>query len=197
MVGPRVPRNRFRQQRPPAGRCLRGIIALAIAICLAGAAAGPLKAEELQTRYTKVIYQDIRQLQRFSDKITSPRLTIRPGNHILATDEIAARIDALVEKMEKILEIAPRRLQFTISLHDNQAAIRAIYAEIYHQDVDFKAFYAPKNATVYVSLSDLKLVVLAHEIAHVIIDFHFVVSPSVTIHEVLAQYAASQLLRDP
>ena len=71
--------------------------------------------------------------------------------------------------------------------------MREIFRKKYGRDVDYIAFYSPRDKTVYVSVSDVELTVLAHEIGHVIIDFYYGMATPQKIHEVLAQYVEEHL----
>jgi hypothetical protein len=46
----------------------------------------------------------------------------------------------------------------------------------------------PEGNTIYVSLKDVSLGMLAHEVAHAIISSYFVVAPPEKVQEVLAGY---------
>jgi hypothetical protein len=46
---------------------------------------------------------------------------------------------------------------------------------------------------MYLSIRDVKLRVIAHEIGHVVVDHYFDVPPPVKIHEVLAQFAETHI----
>ncbi len=67
------------------------------------------------------------------------------------------------------------------------------YRKKYGKGVDFISFYSPKYKTIFVSVKDIDLGVLAHEIAHAVIDFYYGMATPSKIQEVLAQYVESHL----
>jgi len=71
--------------------------------------------------------------------------------------------------------------------------VQAVYKKKYREDVDFIAFYSPRDKTIFVSVPDTNLGVLAHEIAHAVIDLYYGRATPLKIHEVLAQYVESHL----
>jgi predicted metal-dependent peptidase len=104
-------------------------------------------------------------------------------------------LDLLVEKCIKILFDAPggERLRFKIVILASTADIEKSYSEIYGKGTDFIAFYSPKIDTVFISVDELKQGILAHEIAHVIIQHYFYNAPSRMIHEAIAQLVETQI----
>jgi predicted metal-dependent peptidase len=87
----------------------------------------------------------------------------------------------------------PRTLNFRIMLLSTDTEVQQAYRSRYGKSVDYIAFYAPKDKTVYISVDDIRLGVLAHELAHVVIEHYFLNSPPNKIHEVLAQFVETHL----
>lgn len=59
--------------------------------------------------------------------------------------------------------------------------------------VQYVAFYSPRERTLFISVDDIGLDVLAHELTHVIIDQYFYQHPTAVIHEAVAQYVVSHI----
>ncbi|NWF98959.1 MAG: hypothetical protein HXY52_08525 [Nitrospirae bacterium] len=108
-------------------------------------------------------------------------------------DEIKNKMDVLIEKVESILEMYPREIRISIILLDSDKEVQGIYHKKYGRNVDFIAFYSPKDKTIYLSINDVELAVLAHELAHAVIDHYYGITTPTKIHEVLAQYVESHL----
>jgi hypothetical protein len=64
----------------------------------------------------------------------------------------------------------------------------------YNRKVDYIAFYAPKDKTVYLSVNDIRIGVFAHELGHLIIDLFYGTTTPSKIHEVLAQFVETHLM---
>lgn len=161
--------------------------------CLLLAVSVPCTARgmELETRYTTIVYEDDGALRKFNKKLNMGSL-----NYLLygktsetVADEVRHKIDLIVEKVETVLDMFPDDLKFTIVIHKSKAGVGDAHLRIYGTEVDYIAFYAPPEDTVFYSAKNITLRVVAHEIGHVVAEKYFVVSPPVKIHEVLAQYA--------
>ena len=103
-------------------------------------------------------------------------------------NQVSEKIDIIVERVKTILEMHPRNFKVAIHILSDSDKVKAIYRKKYHQDVDFIAFYSPIEKTIYIAADDSKSNILAHELAHAIIDQYFGVAAPVKIHEILAQY---------
>jgi hypothetical protein len=87
----------------------------------------------------------------------------------------------------------PRELKITIVLLSTDDEVQRIYRDKYGRRVDYIAFYSPRDKTIFISVNDISLGVLAHELAHVIIDRYYGIPTPVNIHEILAQYVESHI----
>ncbi len=155
----------------------------------------PSSGYELKTRYAAIEYSTEDHLRKFNKEISLGSLSylLRNEKSITAGDEIKSKIDVIVERVEAILEMHPKEVKFTVSLLPSEDAVQEIYRRKYGRSVDFISFYSPRDKTIYVSVKDIDMAVLAHEIAHAIIDFYYGISTPSKIHEVLAQYVESHL----
>ena len=150
---------------------------------------------ELKTRYATVIYENEGYLRQFNKEVSLGSLSYLTRNKtsITADDEIKNKLDAVVERIETILDMFPRELKFKVVLLPSDADVQRVYRTKYGKTVDFIAFYSPRDKTVFFSVDDISLDVLAHELTHVILDYYFGVSPPEKIHEVLAQFVEAHL----
>ena len=164
------------------------LIAFLIAI-IPGAA--PVSAIELTSQYATIICDDERLLQKFNNRIYlgSYSYLLRNKDIITISDEIIMKTDLIVDKVKTILDMYPRDLKFTIVVLESTRKVQDMYEQIYGKRVNFPAFYSPKKNTVFLAVKHLDLKVIAHEIAHVILETYFQVSPPVKVHELLARYA--------
>jgi hypothetical protein len=152
-------------------------------------------ANELKSRFTTIVYNSEDLVRKFNKELSLGRLSYLLKNRpsITVEDEVGNKVDVIIERVETILEMFPRDVKFTIILLPSEDEVQAVYKNKYGRSVDYIAFYAPKDKILYISVSDVELGVLAHEIAHVIIDFYYNISTPTKIHEVLAQYVETHL----
>ncbi len=147
-------------------------------------------SSEIESRYAIIQYQHYEQLEKLNNRIVLGSLSYLMGGRrgLTAVEELKRKIDVIVEKVESILQMYPSRVKFRIQLFDNPEDVRKVYFHQYGKRVDFIAFYSPQDKTIYLSLKDAELIVLAHEIAHVIIDTYYDRATPVKVHEILADY---------
>jgi hypothetical protein len=161
-------------------------------ILVAPAAAAAL---ELKTQYATIAYDKEEQLRKFNRGVSLGSLSylLRNRKSITSEDEVRNKVDVLVERVEAILDMFPRGLKFRIVLLSTDTEVQKVYKNKYGASVDYISFYSPREKTMYASVDDIRIGVLAHEMAHVILDFYFGVSPPVKVHEVLAQFVETHL----
>ncbi len=149
-------------------------------------------APKISSRYAKVFYQSDALLRLFNKRIRLGSLSYllkrRVSEELSLKGQVSEKIDIIVERVETILEMRPKELRFDIIITPDADAVRSLYKKIYHRDVEFLAFYSPLAKAIYVSADDIKSKVLAHEIAHAVIDQYFGVAAPIKIHEILADY---------
>lgn len=152
-------------------------------------------AYEIKSKYTTISYESEEQLQKFNKKIRLGRLSylLKDKKSITYKDEIKNKVDVLVERVETILEMFPNEVNFKIALLSSDDEVQTIFKEKYERTVDYIAFYSPKDKTIFLSVEDIDIGVLAHEFAHVILDMYYGIPTPSKLHEILAQYVETHL----
>jgi len=150
---------------------------------------------EVKTRNASVIYEKEDLLRKFNRNVRLGRLSYaaRDRTSITVEDEVRNKVDVILERVKAVLAMFPGNLNFTIILLQSDTDVQKVYTGKFGKKVDFISFYAPRDKTVYISVDDVRLGVLAHELAHVVIDFYYETPTPVKIHEVLAQFVESHL----
>ncbi|MEW5746968.1 MAG: hypothetical protein AB1805_16180 [Nitrospirota bacterium] len=158
-------------------------------------AVSPSFASEIETRYATVVYEREELLKRFNDELRLRSLSymMRGRSSMTLSDEVRNKVEVVIDRVQNVLEMFPRGMKFRIVLLASEEDVAKVYRTKYYKNAEFIAFYAPREKTIYVSVRDATLHVLAHEVAHVVIDHYFGISPSVKIHEVLSQYVEANL----
>ncbi|MFZ5907430.1 MAG: hypothetical protein ACOYVJ_08505 [Nitrospirota bacterium] len=174
------------------GKTLRTVLTILLIFSFTSAS----WAFELKSRFCTIVFSSEEVIRKFNKELSLGRLSYLMKNRhsITAEDEAGNKVDVIVERVETILEMFPRDVQFTIVLLPSEKEVQAAYRNKYGRNVDYIAFYAPKDKTMYVSVRDVDVGVFAHETAHVIIDFYYGISTPTKIHEVLAQYVETHLM---
>jgi len=151
---------------------------------------------ELSSRYATIQYEKEDLLRKFNRELLLGNLShlMRFKNSITWQDEIKNKVDVIVERVVVVLDMRPEDIRFKIVLLPSEGDVQRIYREKYNRKVDYIAFYAPKDKTIYVSVDDIRLGVFAHELGHLIIDLYYKTTTPSKIHEVLAQFVETHLM---
>lgn len=155
-------------------------------------------AEEIITRYATITYENPELLSDFNENVRMGyKLSYQIKDEARQTleKEVAAKIDVIVEQVEIVLDMFPKTIKFSIVLVEDEENIAAAHHKIYKHERDLVGFFSPKMNTVYLSVDDATLKVVAHEFGHVIVEKYFKISPPPRMHELLAQFAAANVAR--
>lgn len=110
------------------------------------------------------------------------------GKGISDSERLANKIDIIIRKAKKILDMHSQGFHVNIRVYETDEDLWNIYEDIFKERKEYIAFYVHKFQTVYISLDNVSESVLAHEIAHSIIDSYFAVLPPEKIRELLGCY---------
>jgi hypothetical protein len=81
----------------------------------------------------------------------------------------------------------------TVNVYHNKKQLHAAYWRIYKKPCKLRAWYIYEYNTIYINVGDLHEGMLAHEMAHSIIDHYLTVRPPGATAEILARYVDSHL----
>lgn len=145
---------------------------------------------DLKTRYVTIFYENEKLLTEFNKEIRLGSLSYLLKNKKIITieDEVINKVDVIVERVQDVLSMYPKEVSFKIVLLSKSNDVQVIFKNKYKRDVDYIAFYSPNDKTIYLSVKDIDLGILVHEVAHVIVDLYYGTPTPSKIHEVLAQY---------
>lgn len=154
------------------------------------------RAAEAKSRYLTLKYEDKKILRDFNDELMlSRKLSYYLSNKkiVTAEDEVLAKLDIIIEKAEIVLDMFPANLHLTVVLLPTSSDVALMYMKKYGKQADHIAYYSFKEDTIYISVDDTKLQVIAHEIGHAIVDHYFQVRPPYNIHELMAQFTEKHI----
>lgn len=151
---------------------------------------------QLQSRYVTVRYSNKQLLHDFNDELVfnrKLRYYLRKKNIVTVQDEVIAKLDVLIEKAEVVLDMFPPNLHITVVLLGTRKDVGRVYKSKYGKKANHIAYYSLKEKTIYISVDNTKLRVIAHEIGHAIVDHYFKVRPPYNIHELMAQFTEKHI----
>ncbi len=155
-----------------------------------------VSAGELKSTYAVIQYGNIQQLRDFNNKIYlggAMAYELRQRRTFTVQDEVAAKFDIVTEKVQQVVDMHPKKLQYRVHLFTAAKDARQALFERYHKKVKFISFYSRRDNLVYLSVKDARLQILAHELGHVVVEHYFKRSPPVRMHEIMAQYAEKHI----
>jgi hypothetical protein len=124
-------------------------------------------------------------LQTFTKRIGGFRLT-RDGLDQNPAN-VVKRVDDIMWKVQSTLDMHPD-IHITIRLHPDHESIKAAFRQFTVTGNVPLAFYSHRRKTIFVNVEGVTDGVLAHEMAHAVINFYFPVPPPAKMQEILAQY---------
>ena len=159
------------------------------------------------TKRTVVYYQSEANLEKLNRKLKLRRsagfLGLIAGKESGSiTEGLERKIDQIFENAQALLDMHNCKSKIKIMVHADQNEIDQAYSNLASQydlssvHTDRIAFYFHKLKTVYISLETATEGVLAHEMAHAIIDHYFIIRPPSKIAEMMAQYVDKHLERN-
>lgn len=169
------------------------LAALLLAVFFRATAYGAREAacETLETGYASIYCRNDGELISFGRNIDAITLFNRDKDK--SRGLIARQVDLIVTEVRKHLDMYPSDLRFNIRIYSTYVEIEAVYMTFAASGKPPIAFYSHRTRSIYVSNENVTDGVLAHEIAHAVINFYFVTPPPSKMQEILAQYVDRHL----
>ena len=153
------------------------------------------KGDIFSTRFCTIFYEegvDLEKLDRsinlgFSD-FYSPR-RYRPSMELSVKEMLTDKFDAIFNRVEDILDMYPSDIHVSINIYKTKDALDKAYEEIFNEPNKTISFYVYNTNTIYTTESVVNEGILAHEMAHCIIDHYFIILPPKRVQEMLAVYS--------
>ena len=155
----------------------------------------PVSCEQRESRSVTLKYSGKEILRTFNDHLSLSGSLGRMmrKNTVTVEDEVLAKTDLIVEKAETVLEMFPDNMHFALILMPTSEDISKVFYQKYNKNVNYLSFYSLSEKTIYISVDDANLSILAHEIGHAIVDRFFNVRPPYNIHELMAQFTEKHI----
>lgn len=147
------------------------------------------------SRYSTILIHPTVEVKQVNKRISTwrvrPRIKAAKGETY--ESELAAKFDTIFRRAQEILDMYPAGVHTTIKIVKEHFQVTGAHANRYGHGTNAVAFYDFEKNTIYVAVKDLSESVLAHEMAHCIIDHYFQVRPPRKIEELLAMHVDEQL----
>ncbi len=180
-------------------RSILAIVVISAGLVLTGyQPVSAVQWKTVKTKYLNLHYQSESDLKKFDKKIKAVKNTGSFSSYSSSGStgglhgRIAKKIDTLVEKVQLILDMR-KAIKINVRIYPDKSALREAYFKIYKKDKVLRAWYLFEYNTIYVNADDLFAGMLAHEIAHAIVDHFLDVRPPRATAEILARYVDGHL----
>ena len=190
--------KKFREQLLPLPAGMNNSVLKVISVFFLVSVCFPyLAMAEAKSRYVTLHYNSREMLREFNDSIDLGQklgyLIKKKKNIVTVEDEVLAKLDAIMEKAEVVLDMFPEKLHIEVVLLATSDGVSQVFSQKYGKKANHIAYYSLSEDTVYISVEDAKLAVIAHEFGHAIVDHYFSDRPPYTIHELMAQFAEKHI----
>lgn len=106
---------------------------------------------------------------------------------------IAYQLDAICERAMELLDMRPKMPRIAIKIFKDSEDLNDTYRMLTGKSGRIRSFYAQDCGVIYTSEEYITDSVMAHEIAHAIIDSHYGGVPPSEVGEMLASYVDMHL----
>ena len=172
-----------------------GGVVLFFSLCTIGNTAGPIAWKELETKHTIIKFQSHEDLASFSNKLDSGFSSLFGSQSWNSSREVKLkqRVDSIYSRVQTILDMRRSTKKVIIQIYKNKPKLHQAYYDIYRSKRKLRAWYIYERKTIYISTEDVFAGMLAHEMAHHIIDHYLAIRPPGATAEILARYVDSHL----
>lgn len=108
-------------------------------------------------------------------------------------DSIKNKVDAIFERVQEILDMHKWMDRVSIFIYPNKKSFNEVRDKLIGKDCRFRSWYVFDQNTIYVNARDINEGILAHEMAHAIIDHYMAIRPPRATAEILSRYVDQHL----
>jgi len=154
---------------------------------------------QIETKYTIILYKTDEDLSKFNHCLEfgpnqwSLKQIFQDTEAVGLTESLGIKIDNIHERVQEILDMRKRFPKITIHVYSNREELDEAYLRIFRKQNKLRAWYLFENNTIYLHVDDLHEGILAHEMAHSIIDHFLTTRPPAASAEILARYVDSHI----
>jgi len=155
----------------------------------------------LETKYTIIRFLKAEDLETFSSsmdfdqKFWGLKQFFSDKSPDTLHEEISAKVDNLYKRVQEILDMRKKSPKVFINLYPDRNLLDQAYYHIYQSKNNIRAWYIFDSNTIYININDVHEGMLAHEMAHSIIDHFLLVRPPAASAEILARYVDTHISR--
>lgn len=152
-----------------------------------------------ETNHTVIRFQRVEDLKLFNARIDyspekwSLKYILGSTNPEDLNKMIEIKVDSIFERVQSILDMRKKIRKVTINIFQDKKQLHNAYYKLSKQQCRVRAWYSYETNSVYIQLNDLHEGMLAHELAHAIIDHCLLIPPPPATAEILARYVDTHI----
>ncbi len=159
--------------------------------------------KNLKTKYVTLKYKTEEDLKAFSQNIkyfpeisaSGLKLLYSESESMDFKDELKTKVDVIYKRAQEILDMRKKMDSVKVNVYHSKKDLHEAFFKIYKKKTSLRGWYIFEYNTIYMSIDDMHAGMLAHEMAHSIIDHYLSVRPPSATAEILARYVDSHLLK--
>ena len=149
----------------------------------------PDKSTSTETRYTTI--------KGTASDLDNFRNGLDPWYPFRSIDNVSDTVDGIFKRVQNILGMNNKKMKskITIKLFSNNKKLYTEYLKLkdtafrnFDKYTKLRAWYIQKTNTVYINVKDVHSGMLAHEMAHAVIDNYLLIRPPDKTAEILAMW---------
>jgi hypothetical protein len=153
----------------------------------------------------RIEYEHPGQLDKFAKAIQPTPFTCAINKIVLgegctsACVSLEEFLNGLRKRIQFFLDMPPSRIKIRIKLHEDLKEMWVAYARDsgeYSRYNKAPAFYDPRTETIHLQTENLSIEILAHEIAHAVIDHYFFIQIPRGLGELLSQHVEKEIAKE-
>jgi len=158
---------------------------------------GNIFAQELKSKYFNMNISNSADLFQILKKLDIKYLqhldVAAPKDASDTKEMLKEAMDTLYLEVSDILDIHMYSFQVNLEILPDKDSFNKVLEQVCGKQSDAPSFYFHERNVIYISLDNIRLGILGHELAHAIISHYFAVPPPEKIQEVLAAYVEYSL----
>jgi hypothetical protein len=161
----------------------------------------PIPWIRLETKYTILCFLKAEDLDAFNSsmdfdqKFWGLKQLFSDKSPNTLHEEVSEKVDSLYERVQEILDMRKKSPKVFINLYPDRNKLDQAYYHIFQSENNIRAWYIFDSNTIYVTINDVHQGMVAHEMAHSIIDHFLLVRPPAASAEILARYVDAHIHR--
>lgn len=188
----------------------RALLRQLVCLCLAlgfwmigdGLIIGPLNpayaGAQVTTKHLRLFFNNEEDVEKFGKEID-----FSTGNSLSSIfsssssrdieNQLIVKLDALFEKVQLLLDMRKSMTKIRVNVYSNSDQLAEAYQQVFKRGGEARGWYVYEYNTIYLNAMDVHEGMLAHELAHAIIDHFFAARPPRATAEILATYVDKHL----